>query len=171
MESTLAPSPIEAPPVGPSFLLSQVGGLAARLFAERLAELGLKPYHAGIVRIVEHNPGISQQTLSHALGVFASQLVLLLDALERKRLVERRPSADDRRRHRLHLTAAGRKAARDIERLTRDLEATLFAKLSATDVVRLERLLRRVGDEVGLTPSVHPAYGDLRTAAKRSVRK
>jgi len=53
------------------------------------------------------DPGISQQALAGHLGVLPSRMVLLLDGLEQKRLVERISSPDDRRNYALHLTPRG----------------------------------------------------------------
>jgi DNA-binding MarR family transcriptional regulator len=52
-------------------------------------------------------PGISQQELAKRLGMHASRLMGVLNDLEERRLVERRPSATDRRLYALHLTKGG----------------------------------------------------------------
>src|SRR4051812_22720306 len=93
-----------------AFLLSQVGAHSASRFAERLAPLGLKPPHVGILWVLGEAHGLSQQALGERMGVFPSRLVGLLDELERLGLVERRDSPSDRRSYALHLTAAGGEA-------------------------------------------------------------
>ena len=75
-----------------SFLLAQLGNHAATKFAERLEPLGFAPYHAGIFRILAQNPGVSQQDLAKTLSMHASRLVGILDELQQRGLVERRPS-------------------------------------------------------------------------------
>src|SRR3954447_23474086 len=105
-----SPAPKKIPRVGVSFLLSQVGAHAANSFEERLIAMELKPHHAGILRMLGSNPGLSQQELSDVFGIFPSRLVALLDQLEARRFIERRPNASDRRGHRVHLTTAGRRA-------------------------------------------------------------
>src|SRR5262245_64407010 len=117
------------PKVGVAFLLSQVGAHAAYAFEERLATMELKPHHAGLLRMLGANPGLSQQELSDLFGVFPSRLVLLLDQLERQKLIERRDHQSDRRSYRLHLTNSGRQALTRIERLTRELEHELCGSL------------------------------------------
>lgn len=150
---------VKKPVVGPSFLLSQVGAYAARDFAGRLATRDLKPAHAGILRIVGANPGLSQQALSKTLGMFASRLVLLLDELELRHLLERR--AKDRRSHGLYLTAGGRRALTAIEKLTQTLEKKLFARLPPRELAQLERTLRLLVTANEITSAVHPAYREL----------
>jgi len=152
---------VSAPPVGPLFLLSQVGAQAARLFAERLGKVGLKPAHAGILRILANEEGLSQQALATMLGAFASQVVLLLDELEERKLLERRTAPGDRRSHRLFLTGAGRKRASAVAQWTKEIESSFFAGVSASDLGKLESILRTLVDANAITPSVHPDYRNL----------
>src|SRR5882757_9731844 len=114
---------------GLAFLLSQVGAHAAALFAERIAPLKLKPYHAGILRILGNGSGLTQQALCDLFGMFPSRLVGLLDDLEKAKLIERRESPSDRRTHALHLTRTGRRALSAIGKLTRQLQDDLCAGL------------------------------------------
>jgi len=153
--------PFTPPPVGLSFLLSQAGAHAAAGFTERLAQLNLKPYHAGILRMLGSNPGLTQQTLSGLLRIFPSQLVALLDALETRRLIERRNQPSDRRSYGLYLTTAGRSALNRIGRLTLQLEEDLFAALTEREKATLQEFLRRIVAQQGVTHGVHPAYRQL----------
>jgi len=159
------------PVVGPSFLVSQVGALAALEFGARLAPLGIKPHHAGILRILGRNPGISQQALSEVLGVFASRLVLLLDELETQQLLERRANPSDRRSYRLRLTARGRKTLAAIGTVTLALEEQLFAALTPKERSLLTDLLTRVAAGQGLEPGVHSAYRELNRRSPKSKKK
>jgi len=151
----------KAPPVGVAFLLSQVGAHAALGFAELIRALDLEPYHAGILRILGSNAGITQQTLSSILGMFPSRLVLLLDDLERRKLIERRSHPTDRRRHCLYLTKAGRRSLKRIGSLTIQLEDKLLGGLTKNEKQELFNMLTRVVAQQKMTPSVHPAYRQL----------
>jgi DNA-binding MarR family transcriptional regulator len=161
--------PRKAPQVGVAFLLSQVGAHAAHDFERRLSGLKLKPHHAGLLRMLGANPGLSQQELSDLFGVFPSRLVVLLDQLERQRLIERRDNPSDRRGHRLLLTKAGRQALASIGRLTRGLESDLCASLSYAQRKTLTRLLARIVAQQNITPAVHPAYRKLRAGRDRRL--
>lgn len=151
-------APTKPPPVGVAFLVSQVGAHAAVAFAERLTALNLKPHDAGILRMLGGNGGITQQALSTLLGMFPSQLVALLDAMENRGLIERRNTPSDRRSYRLYLNKPGRKALTAIGRLTLQLEKDLFAALSKQEKKILQALLTRIVAQQGVTPGVHPAY-------------
>ena len=154
--------PETIPPVGVAFLLSQVGAHAANSFEERLVAMQLKPHHAGLLRMLGSNPGLSQQELCDVFGIFPSRLVVLLDQLEARRLIERRDNSSDRRGHRVHLTKAGRKALTGIRRLTRELETDLCAALTDPERATLASTLARIVAQQNIMPAVHPAYRKLR---------
>ena len=80
----------------------------ASQFASRLAQLKLIPTHAGVFRIVAATPAITQQAQATALGTLPCRLVAIVDELERKGLLERRPHESDRRSYALHLTEEGK---------------------------------------------------------------
>jgi DNA-binding MarR family transcriptional regulator len=114
------------------------------------------------MRILQGRPGLTQQALAEVLGMVPSRLVALIDELEERGLVERRDNAEDRRRHALHLTEAGRSALGAIGRVSREHEQALLAALSADEQRQLGALLQRVADQQGLTRMVHPGYAQLR---------
>lgn len=147
--------------VEPAFLLSQVGAHASARFAERLESLGLKPPHAGVLRVIEEADGLSQQALGERLGLFPSRLVGMLDDLEARGLVERRDSPTDRRSYALYLTGAGREALERIRRVGQEHQDALCAALDHQEQSQLASLLARIAAEQGLTPGVHPGFRKL----------
>lgn len=155
---------------GAAFLIAQVGAHAAARFAERLAALDLVPAHAGILRLLAAEPGISQQALAERLGIFPSRLVALVDELAERGLVERRDDPSDRRAYSLHLTARGYQQLEEIGRVARQHQDALCAALAPPEREQLASLLRRIAEEQGLTPLVHPGYRRLRTPAPRGRR-
>ena len=150
--------PAIAPPVGVAFLLSQIGAHAANSFEQRLSRLGLRAHHAGLLRMLGSNPGMTQQAMADLFGIFPSRLVALLDELEQEHLVERRNDPADRRSYRLFLTAQGRTILKKIGAVTRQLEEDLLASLTESQRGDLGELLRRIVSQQKITPAVHPAY-------------
>lgn len=144
-----------------AFLLSQVGAHAANRFADRLSPLGLKPPHAGILRVIDQADGLSQQALVEKLGVVPSRLVVLLDELERRGLVERRDRPGDRRSYALHLTEAGREAWKQIVRIARQHQDDLCAALDESEQEQLAGYLRRIAEQQRLAPGMHPGWKPL----------
>ena len=144
-----------------AFLLAQLGAHAAGQFAARVAALGLAPPDAGVLRAIGASAGLRQQALAQVLGVVPSRLVVLIDELEGRGLVERRDDADDRRAYALHLTPAGREMLAAIGRVAQEHQAALCAALDADERAQLAALLRRVADQQGLVAGVHPGFARL----------
>ena len=145
-------------PRSTAFLLAQVGAHAAAQFGERLTELHLSRPHAGILRMIGVSPGLSQQELGRRLQILPSRLVTLLDELQERGLIERRPDAGDRRVYALHLTAAGQRMMEQVGRIAREHDAAICGALSQDEKEQLGLLLNRIAEEQGLTPGVHPGY-------------
>jgi DNA-binding MarR family transcriptional regulator len=150
-----------AHPRSTAFLLAQVGARAAALFGTRLQELELVPAHAGTLRAIAGNVGISQQALASLLGMVPSRLVPLLDELEKRGLVERRDHPEDRRVYEIHLTEKGAKAMAEIGRVARAHDDEVCGSLSEKERELLRALLSRIADDQKLTPGVHPGFAQV----------
>jgi DNA-binding MarR family transcriptional regulator len=79
-----------------------------RDFAETMAALALTQKQLAVMELVAGNPGASQIDLANTLGTDRATMMALVNRLAARDLIERRPSAADRRRQELHLTKAGR---------------------------------------------------------------
>src|ERR1700730_4531584 len=104
----------------PAFLLAQLGAHAASQFAERLGVLDLTPADAGILRLLRVAAGPSQQELAARLQIHPSRLVAILDNLEKRGVVERRPNPEDRRLYSLFLTRDGVEVLEKIGKVARE---------------------------------------------------
>src|SRR5207237_936970 len=71
----------------------------------------------------------SQRQLGRAIGVDPRNLVLLIDQLEERGLVERAADLGDRRRHAVRLTPAGEAALGELRRVGAEAEDELLAPL------------------------------------------
>ena len=148
-------------PTGAAFLLAQLGAHAADRFAERIDGLGITPPHAGILRLVVATPSCNQQALAKRLGVLPSRMVILIDELSEKGLVERKRSTKDRRHSELVLTRKGQGMLEKLSRLAAEHEADLCAGLTAAERDTFAALGRKIVRQQGLTPDVHPGYRKL----------
>jgi DNA-binding MarR family transcriptional regulator len=142
-------------------LVAQVGGLAAMRFADRITTAGVTPPQAGLLRVVAAEPGRTQQAVSTQLGLLPSRLVMLVDELEGRGLLERRRDPNDRRNYALYVTDAGRAVLQDIGRAAQAHGEDFLAPLSKADRATLADLLGRVAVHHGLAPDVHPGYRTL----------
>ena len=148
-------------PGGVAFMLAQIGAHGADRFAERIAFLGISLPHAGIMRIIAATPSCNQQGLARMLGVLPSRMVILIDELAAKGLVERKRSTKDRRHSQLVLTAAGERMLEKLFKLAVEHEADLCAGLTAQERETLAKLCEKIVIRQGLTPGVHPGYRKL----------
>ncbi len=147
---------------GVTFALSQLGFHVAQRFGERIAPLGLVPPHVGILQLVAREPGQSQQALARKLGIPPNRLVGLIDELEARDLLRRERTPADRRAFALTLTPAGEEMVARVRALGAEHEAEVTAALDDDERAALGALLRRIADEQGLAPGVHPGLRTLR---------
>jgi DNA-binding MarR family transcriptional regulator len=113
------------------------------------------------LRLIAKTPSCNQQALAKSLGVLPSRMVILIDELTEKGLVERKRSQIDRRHSELALTIAGNKTLEKISKLAAEHEADLGAALTPEERNMLATLCRKIVAQQGLTPDVHPGYRRL----------
>lgn len=151
-------------------LLSQLGTHAALAFGRKIAGFGISPPQVGMLRWIHANEGKNQRELASHLGVVPSRLVVLLDELERKGLVARQRSLQDRRSQQLQLTLKGTRLLEKVEQIATAHDADLGSSLTAQERETLIELCTKLAAHRGLTPNGHPGYGK-RFARSRSNRK
>ncbi len=145
-----------SPQIG--FLLSQVGAYASQQFGKLLKEIDISPSHAGILRIVSLSEKISQKELADRLSILPSRLVVLIDELENKKLIERRNDPADRRSHMLHLSENGYKILKSLSIIAKTHSDQLGSGLTAEERNFLASILQKIAAQQGLIPNVHPGY-------------
>jgi DNA-binding MarR family transcriptional regulator len=150
------PIPGDRAPSTLAFLLSQVGIHAARQFSERMAEVDLSPPLFRVLNLVDAAEGRSQQAIGEAVDVPASRMVALVDELEQRGLVERRPHPTDRRVRALYLTPKGRKTLARGREIAAAHEQALTRGMAAADRKRLVQLLQKIVDEQTIGRGIHP---------------
>jgi DNA-binding MarR family transcriptional regulator len=92
--------------------------------------------------LADHD-GAPQQELVDALCMDAKNVVLLLNDLEDCGHLVRRRDSEDRRRHRVHITTAGRQALERAARAQENIEHDVLQALDADERATLWRLLTR----------------------------
>jgi DNA-binding MarR family transcriptional regulator len=142
------------------FLLSQVGVYASRRFAQRIAALDLHPPLFRVLNVVDAAEGQSQQAIGEAIQAPASRMVAIVDELEQRGLVERRPHPSDRRIRALYLTGAGRRLLARGRKIAMEHEEELTRGLSSADRKRLIALLQKIVEGQGIGRGVHPGLSE-----------
>ena len=140
-----------------AFMLSSLGYAVSRRFHHVLAPLKLEPGEFALLRAVAANEGEPQNALAERLHISPSWMVAIVDELEMRGLLERRPHARDRRVRNLHLTAAGKKLLRQAERQARLFDRQVTDPLNEPEVAQLLDLLERVAAGLELQPGAHAA--------------
>ena len=126
------------------YILSDAARLMRTVFDRRVRKLGLTRGQWLVLTRLHRRPGASQTELAEMLEVEKASAGRMVDRMERKGWVVRRPDAADRRVNRIHLT---REAERIHARMWVVAQATIddaLATLSPRERAELTRLLGRV---------------------------
>ena len=114
------------------------------LFLKRMAVYDLRPVDFSVLSLITHNPGISSRQLCSALNILPPNLVGMINSLEKRGLIVRKPHPSDGRIVGLHLSYAGSKLMKDAEQTAKELENEAASKLTATERKTLMRLLQKI---------------------------
>jgi DNA-binding MarR family transcriptional regulator len=115
-------------------------------FFATFASYDIGPAQFAVLTVIERNPGLTQSQVAAALGIKRTNFVGLLDALESRRLAERRQAADDRRSYALYLTAEGTALMRKLKPLLKAHEQRMVSKVGEDGRDRLIALLHDIAD-------------------------
>lgn len=113
-------------------------------FAAELKDYDISPGRFGVLVLIAANPGMTQSQLAYATQLDRSTMVAVIDRLEERGLVERRPSPTDRRSNALVLTAAGEKLLKQLKRRVKQHEARIAATMTPAETAKLVELLGRI---------------------------
>jgi DNA-binding MarR family transcriptional regulator len=103
----------------------------------------IRPAQLTVLAVILENTPVSQAALGKALEIKRANVVTLLDELEQRGLVLRKPADHDRRSHVLHLTAAGKTLTEKLLALHDKLEKDLAKSLGPKELSTLVDLLQR----------------------------
>lgn len=147
---------------GSMVLLTRLAKQVYRQSSDEL--LGMHLRHLMTLSYLRDHDDAPQQELAEAFCMDANNVVLLLNELEDRGHISRRRDPTDRRRHRVELTAAGRRALMGAERAQESIEDEVLGALDANERATLWRLLTRAlyGSE-----AASPAAGEQGLAATR----
>ena len=129
------------------FLLKRLGMRAKEKSIEAYEANGLHPYHHAILAVIDQGERQTQGEIADALGYDRGQLVGLLDELEDVGLVERRRDPNDRRRHIVSMTPAGKKMLTKLRAVSARLNEEFLAALDADEREQLHSLLLTLAGE------------------------
>lgn len=120
-----------------------------RAATDSLAQWDISPSQARALRVLAHHDGARLSELAARLHIAARSATEVVDALEAKGLVQRRPDPRDRRATLVAPTRRGAELNATIRTARGTQAERLFGQLSATDRAHLGRILRKLADEPG----------------------
>src|SRR3954452_6733944 len=104
-------------------------------------EVGISPEQVALLVAIKYTPGIGVRDLATRERVSAPAMSNHVDRLERDGLVQRTPSADDRRRVGLTLTDEGQRLLRKVRSRRTAWLATQLKGLTAEELTAIERAI------------------------------
>ncbi len=141
-----APITIDAVYAAPGYLFRRMQQIAVSIFMEECKAFDLTPVQYAALVAIDAHPGIDATRLSAVIAFDRSTLGSVIERIEAKGLVERRPSPEDRRVKLLHLTRAGVAQLREIEPAVERAQARMLQPLKAADRKMLLGLLEALVD-------------------------
>src|SRR6476659_4705764 len=105
----------------PAYLLKRLGMKVKERTIEAYEAVGASPFYYSVLAVLEEGARDTQATIADALGYDRSWLVGILDELEAAALIERRRDPEDRRRHLVNLTPAGKKKLAELRRISKSV--------------------------------------------------
>ncbi len=135
-------------------LLTQLNKAFHKRTSEELLGMRFRQFMA-LCKVRDH-PGISQQELAEMMVLDSNAVVLLLNELEDLGYSLRRRDPEDRRRHTVELTEAGRKAVIRAEKGRDSIEDELLSGISAEEKATLRRILNRTLEGLARVPLATP---------------
>jgi len=135
---------VNQPPPRVGALLDHVGRQLRARSEPVLEALKMRPRHLLTLTVLRDLGDSSQADLAGTLRIDRTNLVGLLNELEADGWIERRRSPEDRRRHIVELTGAGREILSRAEFALAAVENEVFSALDDADRETLHALLARV---------------------------
>ncbi|HET8755459.1 MAG TPA: MarR family winged helix-turn-helix transcriptional regulator [Solirubrobacteraceae bacterium] len=130
---------------GATVLLTRLARSVHRHIDE--AALGMKYKQYVMLSVIGETDGTTQRQLSTVMGIDANMVVLMLNALEERGFAVRERDREDRRRHIVRITPAGRTAVVHAERALESITDKLLGDLDAGERATLRALLAKaLGD-------------------------
>ena len=146
MQNKSLPVTMDAVYSKPGYLFRRMQQIAVAIFVEECKAYDLTPVQYAALVAIRTHPGIDATRLSAVIAFDRSTLGNVIERLEAKQLIERKPSREDRRVKLLYLTRAGVALLRDIMPSVDRAQARMLQPLKPADRMTLMALLTQLVD-------------------------
>ena len=146
MPSKTPPITMDAVYAAPGYLFRRMQQIAVAIFVEECKAYDLTPVQYAALVAIHTHPGIDATRLSAVIAFDRSTLGNVIERLETKSLVERKPARDDRRVKLLYLTKPGAALLREIVPSVERAQGRMLQPLKPADRKTLLALLTQLVD-------------------------
>jgi DNA-binding MarR family transcriptional regulator len=140
------PITIDAVYAAPGYLFRRMQQIAVSIFMEECKAFDLTPVQYAALIAIHTHPGIDATRLSAVIAFDRSTLGSVIERLQAKDFVERRPAPEDKRIKLLYLTKSGAAILRDIIPAVERAQARMLEPLKPADRKALMGLLVQLVD-------------------------
>ena len=130
----------------PGYLFRRMQQIAVAIFIEECKAFDLTPVQYAALIAIRTHPGIDATRLSAVIAFDRSTLGSVIERLESKSYIERKPALEDKRVKLLYLTKAGGSLLRDIMPSVDRVQARILQPLKPADRKMLLTLLEQLVD-------------------------
>ncbi|MDO8473505.1 MAG: MarR family transcriptional regulator [Dehalococcoidia bacterium] len=128
------------------FMLGKVVRRVVNLYHQPLAAYGMTPSQLFVFSALWMEDGINFSDLANKVAIDVSTLTGIIDRMEKRGLVERRPDQKDRRAVRLYLTDKAKETGPAVLKLAEDLDSVLRRPFSPDELEAFERVIKKLGE-------------------------
>ena len=146
MPSKSAAVTMDAVYTKPGYLFRRMQQIAVAIFVEECRAYDLTPVQYAALVAIRTHPGIDATRLSAVIAFDRSTLGSVIERLETKQYIERKPAREDKRVKLLHLTKKGSALLRNIVPLVDRAQARMLQPLKQADRRTLLALLTQLVD-------------------------
>jgi MarR family transcriptional regulator, lower aerobic nicotinate degradation pathway regulator len=146
MPSRAVPLTMDAVYTKPGYLFRRMQQIAVAIFVEECRDFDITPVQYAALVAIQTHPGIDATRLSAVIAFDRSTLGSVIERLEAKGQIERRPANDDKRIKLLYLTRSGAKLLREIVPVVDRAQARMLEPLKLADRKTLMALLAQLVD-------------------------
>ena len=130
----------------PGYLFRRMQQIAVSIFVEECQAFDLTPVQYAALVAIHTHPGIDATRLSAVIAFDRSTLGNVIERLESKAFVERKPAREDKRVKLLYLTKAGAATLREIMPSVESAQARMLQPLKPADRKVLLALMTQLVD-------------------------
>ncbi|EJN14508.1 transcriptional regulator [Bradyrhizobium sp. YR681] len=146
MPSKPAPITIDAVYAAPGYLFRRMQQIAVSIFMEECKAFDLTPVQYAALIAIHTHPGIDATRLSAVIAFDRSTLGSVIERLQAKDFVERKPAPEDKRIKLLYLTKSGAAILREIIPAVERAQARMLEPLKPADRKALLGLMTQLVD-------------------------